>query len=166
MKAAYGLSCCESSRFGEGDIAGKNGEDDPNEFLHSVGHSNVIMLPLRPFTVDIGTERNRINVSHIGSAVERPAKITRTVFYHRRVGSGVFAGLVGRRFATGKSKKFIGVVEVLNIADFGKDGSTEQIAYTGNRSNGRIEFSHNGIDFFFNLGHLRRKEQNTLNSLF
>ena len=81
MKAAYGLSCCESSRFGEGDIAGKNGEDDPNEFLHSVGHSNVIMLPLRPFTVDIGTERNRINVSHIGSAVERPALLPDKVDY-------------------------------------------------------------------------------------
>ena len=61
---------------------------------------------------------------------------------------------------------FIRVVEILNIADFGKDRCAEQIADTGNRRNGRIKFSHNRMDFPFNFGHLGRKKLNTLDCLF
>ena len=85
------------------------------------------MLPLRTLSVNIGTERRRIDISHIGSTVESAAEITRSVFHHRSVGGCVFAGLVCRRFAASKSKKFIRVAEILNIADFGKDGCTEQM---------------------------------------
>ena len=87
------------------------------------------MFPLRPFSVNVGTERWRIDVSHIGGTVKRAAKITRTMFHHRSGGRGVFAGLVSGRLASRKSKKFVGVAEILNIADFRKDSCTEQVAY-------------------------------------
>lgn len=110
------MRCRKLSGFGEREVLCKDSENNAHEFLHTVRHGNIKMFSLRAFTVNVSMERRRVHIGHIRSAVKGAAKVTRTVFHHRGVGSGVFAGLVGGWFATGKGKKFVGIVEVLNIA--------------------------------------------------
>ena len=91
---------------------GKNDKDNAHKFLHAVRHCDVIMFPLHSFSIDVSTKRRRIDISHIGGTKENPAKITQSVFHHRRFGGCVFSGLVSGRFTLRKSKKFIGVAEI------------------------------------------------------
>ena len=93
-------------------VTGKDGEDDADEFLHTMGHGDKVMLTLRPFAVDIGAERKGMDISHRGSAKKSAAKVTGAVFHHRGNGSGVITGLVGRGLTAGKSEKFVRGTEV------------------------------------------------------